>query len=258
MMIIKKDDRTCGSPKMTFVNTGQNSEKEPAGSKYAIVFFRLSKTTLPYCKASTTALNDSRRTISAASIAISEPLPRAIPISAALREGASLTPSPVIPTISSRLWNSCTIRSFCSGVVRAKTISSYLQSFSHWSSLRVINSGPLKTIEVLALEDTAIAFFSGSESEIGTASSRERAEIPLTVLGGFVMIPHSVAIACAVRAKSPVTYQQVSKMISIVYGARTMKIRIPAPRKIETTEGISSRGGSTIPTMPTKIRSDLA
>ena len=66
-----------------------------------MVFFKLSKTTLPYCTASTTALNDSRSTISAASMAMSEPLPRAMPISAALSDGASLTPSPVIPTISS-------------------------------------------------------------------------------------------------------------------------------------------------------------
>ena len=43
MIIMRNDDRTCGSPKMTFVRTGQNSEKEPAGSKYAMVFFKLSK-----------------------------------------------------------------------------------------------------------------------------------------------------------------------------------------------------------------------
>ena len=60
----------------------------------------------------------------------------------------------------------------------------------------------------------------------------------LTLSGGFVMIPHSAAMAWAVRAKSPVT----------------MKIRIPAPRKVETTDGISSLGGSTIPTIPTKVR----
>jgi hypothetical protein len=123
IMIIRKLDRTCGIPKMTFVITGQNSENEPAGRRYAIVFFKLSNTTRPYCTASTIAEKDSRRTMSAASIAISEPLPSAIPISAAFKDGASLTPSPVMPTISERDWNSRTIRSFCSGVVRAKTIS---------------------------------------------------------------------------------------------------------------------------------------
>ena len=42
--------------------------------------------------------------------------------------------------------------------------------------------------------DTTRVFFS-SESEIEYASSRDRAEMFLTRFGGFVMIPHSVAIA---------------------------------------------------------------
>lgn len=33
IMIIRKDDRICGIPKMTLVKTGQNSDHEPAGSK---------------------------------------------------------------------------------------------------------------------------------------------------------------------------------------------------------------------------------
>jgi hypothetical protein len=33
MMIIKKDERICGRPNITFVITGQNSEKEPAGRR---------------------------------------------------------------------------------------------------------------------------------------------------------------------------------------------------------------------------------
>ncbi len=48
IIIMRNDERTCGSPKITFVKTGQNSENEPAGRRYAIVFFRLSKTTRPY------------------------------------------------------------------------------------------------------------------------------------------------------------------------------------------------------------------
>lgn len=157
MIIIRKDDRTCGRPNTTLVKTGQNSEKEPAGRRYAIVFFKLSKTTRPHWTASTIAEKDSSRTISAASIAISEPLPRAIPILAALRDGASLTPSPVMLTISSLLWNSRTIRSFCSGVVRAKTISSYPQSRFHWFSVREISSGPLITIDVRAKASLSIS-----------------------------------------------------------------------------------------------------
>ncbi len=67
-----------------------------------IVFLRLSKTTRPYLTASTMAPKDSRRTISEASIAMSEPELREIPMSAALREGASLTPSPVMATMLER------------------------------------------------------------------------------------------------------------------------------------------------------------
>lgn len=35
--------KICGIPNATFVMTGQNSLKLPAGSKYAIVFLRSSK-----------------------------------------------------------------------------------------------------------------------------------------------------------------------------------------------------------------------
>lgn len=34
------------------------------------------------------------------------------------------------------------------GVVRANTISLYLQSADHWESFNVISSGPLRTMEV--------------------------------------------------------------------------------------------------------------
>ena len=42
--------------------------------------------------------------------------------------------------------------------------------------------------------------------ELLLASSLDRAVTFLTFSGGFVMIPHSAAIDCAVRLKSPVTY----------------------------------------------------
>jgi len=44
-----------------------------------------------------------QQTMSAASMAISEPVPRAIPISAALSDGASLTPLPSCPRFVSGL-----------------------------------------------------------------------------------------------------------------------------------------------------------
>jgi hypothetical protein len=49
--------------------------------------------------------------------------------------GASLTPSPVTATICSLFWSSFTIRNFISGVILAKTISSYpVSACSHCDS----------------------------------------------------------------------------------------------------------------------------
>ena len=93
------------------------------GKKKLIVFCRLSKILRP----SLTALAivwklSSPKTISAACLLTSLPLiPIAIPTSARFKAGASLTPSPVIPTISSFFCSASTIRSLCSGVVLAKT-----------------------------------------------------------------------------------------------------------------------------------------
>lgn len=36
MIIMRKEDKICGRPKTTDVMTGQNSEKLPAGSRYAM------------------------------------------------------------------------------------------------------------------------------------------------------------------------------------------------------------------------------
>lgn len=181
-------------------------------------------------------------------------------MSAALSEGASFTPSPVMATISWRVWNSRTMRSFCSGVVRAKTISSCLQSCAHWVSLRRIISGPLSTMDVArGAGGISLLSFSDGGPESGWGLCRERDETSLTMSGGLVMMPHSVAMACAVSARSPVTYHHVSRVYKMEEGgAPTMKIRIPARRNVETTEGIPSRGGSTIPSRATNVRPDRA
>ena len=64
----------------------------------------------------------SLRTISDAFLATSVPVwPIAQPISAAFNAGASLTPSPVIATTLSLLWNAFTIRTLCSGDTLANT-----------------------------------------------------------------------------------------------------------------------------------------
>lgn len=50
-------------------------------------------------------------------------IPMATPMSAFLRAGESLTPSPVTATIAPKRWQPSTMISFCCGEVRANTIS---------------------------------------------------------------------------------------------------------------------------------------
>lgn len=67
---------------------------------YAIDFFKLSNIKRPYSIPLTIELKlSSRRSISAAFLATSEPEPIAIPILAFLIAGESFTPSPVTATI---------------------------------------------------------------------------------------------------------------------------------------------------------------
>jgi hypothetical protein len=67
---------------------------------YVIDFFKLSKTTLPYSTPLTIEQKlSSSKSMSAAFLATSLPLPIAMPISAYLIAGESFTPSPVTATI---------------------------------------------------------------------------------------------------------------------------------------------------------------
>merc|ERR1719253_1593029 len=88
------------------------------------IFRRLSQTTRPSRTAVTmVAKLSSARIISEASRATSVPsLPMATPISAALRAGASLTPSPVMEEICPLAWRALTMRILFWGEARAKTL----------------------------------------------------------------------------------------------------------------------------------------
>lgn len=71
--------------------------------------------------------SSSSKTRSEASRATSVPLsPIAIPIFAAFKAGASLTPSPVIATISPLAFRAFTIINFCSGTTRANTFTVFI------------------------------------------------------------------------------------------------------------------------------------
>ena len=70
--------------------------------------------------------------------------PMATPTCAARNAGASLTPSPVIVTMSPRVFSACTMRSFCSGAMRAQTLTVAMRSRSA-SSFSVVISSPEST-----------------------------------------------------------------------------------------------------------------
>jgi hypothetical protein len=76
-------------------------------------FFKLSNITLPYSTPRVILEKSSvKRRISAAPFATSLPEPIAIPMSAFLMAGESLTPSPVTATTWPSLWQASTIKSF--------------------------------------------------------------------------------------------------------------------------------------------------
>ena len=84
-------------------------------------------------------------TISAASLAASVPLrPMAMPTSACLSDGASLTPSPVIATTAPPDCNARTTRSLCSGLARANT-SAWAASTGKSASSTASRSRPSTT-----------------------------------------------------------------------------------------------------------------
>src|ERR1700753_4166634 len=99
------------------------------------------------------------------------------------------------------------MRNFCSGVVLAKTISSYLQRLSQDSESRPIMSCPLKTIAFVDSEFVMAFVFSGNPRSVDSwgDDGLVRAEISLTLSGRWLMMPHSAAIAWAVNFASPVT-----------------------------------------------------
>mmetsp|Transcript_22832 Transcript_22832/g.54593 ORF Transcript_22832/g.54593 Transcript_22832/m.54593 type:complete len:200 (+) Transcript_22832:1012-1611(+) len=85
----------------------------------------------------------SASTILAASLETSVPvIPIATPMFAALRAGASLTPSPVMDTVWPRRWSDLTMRILFSGDARANTLhSSTIESMP--SSSMASSSGPV-------------------------------------------------------------------------------------------------------------------
>jgi len=108
----------------------------------------------PSSMARTTELKlSSVRIMFEASLATSVPLiPIATPISARLRAGASLTPSPVTATISPSSFRVSTSLSLCCGLTRAKMIClvlSWRSSFSFLSDI-LFRSPPVMISSLLS------------------------------------------------------------------------------------------------------------
>ena len=94
--------------------------------------------------------------MSEASLETSVPIiPIATPTSAFLRAGASFTPSPVIAITAPDFLRTDAMRSFCSGVMRAKTEAPFLIRLTISLSGKVFNILPLIT----KLSELSIANF---------------------------------------------------------------------------------------------------
>ena len=113
---------------------------------YDMALRRLSKMRRPRRTAATMAAKlSSTSTSEADSRATSVPRPpMATPTCAARSAGASFTPSPVMATMSPRAFSACTMRSFCSGAMRAQTLTVAMRS-RRASSLSVAISSPDST-----------------------------------------------------------------------------------------------------------------
>lgn len=117
-----------------------------------------------------------------------------------------------------------------------------------------MSSGPLRTIAWRGPSDPKSS--SRARIEGSRVVVRWSASMPSTCL--VVTIPHSLAMACAVSEKSPVTYLVLVLATFLILEALTMNIRMPASRRVSTTSGISGRGGSTMPTRPTRVNPEAA
>src|SRR5450756_2820887 len=119
-----------------------------------MAFFRLSNIRRPSLTASSIEEKSSfSKTSSEASRATSVPLPPiAIPIWADFKAGASLTPSPVIATISPFALRASTIRSFCSGTTLAKMFTGFMRSSSTSSSM-ASSSSPVIYLSLIHISE---------------------------------------------------------------------------------------------------------
>mmetsp|Transcript_37834 Transcript_37834/g.105247 ORF Transcript_37834/g.105247 Transcript_37834/m.105247 type:complete len:515 (-) Transcript_37834:749-2293(-) len=178
------------------------------------------------------ARSSSSRTMSAASFATSVPrTPSATPTSACRSAGASLTPSPVIPTMSPmpplpKRWNACTMTRLWSGDTRAKTRASTTARRQKPSTSGL--SSPEKS-----------PFLGSMPASWGPViTSNAWASRSPSCTRSFSKMPRRAAIAQAVAGWSPVT------ITTVMPASWARRIASATPRL----------GGSSMPNRPTNSK----
>ena len=109
----------------------------------------------------------------------------AMPISAFLRAGESLTPSPVTATILPISWRAVTIRYFCSGAIRAKTTSPFSASLEggivHRGQLGPGDDPGVRTLDDADLAGDALgskAIVTGDHNDLDAGGTADGHRIP--------------------------------------------------------------------------------
>mmetsp|Transcript_34993 Transcript_34993/g.79789 ORF Transcript_34993/g.79789 Transcript_34993/m.79789 type:complete len:207 (+) Transcript_34993:976-1596(+) len=191
------------------------------------------------------AKSSSSSTMSAASRDTSDPeMPMAIPMSAFLSAGESFTPSPVTATMPPRSWFCDTICSFCSGVVRAKTICLWCRTRSQSSASKGLVSPPSTRPEIWRPSIT-IAL----EPEPASALSRRKVlEPPATHLAW-----HWKAVQTTASLSTMLTWRAIATAV-LGWSPVTIMTLMPAALQSSTAWGTASLGGSTRAMRPTKVR----
>mmetsp|Transcript_7838 Transcript_7838/g.16911 ORF Transcript_7838/g.16911 Transcript_7838/m.16911 type:complete len:524 (-) Transcript_7838:1248-2819(-) len=201
---------------------------------YMMDFRRFSEQSLPCSMPATTLCrSSSSSTMSAASLATSVPrMPMAMPTSASLSAGASLTPSPVIAVMwPPSCWKARTMERLCIGETRAKTqvcFTQFLQKIWHFSVELAVRASWVKLS----------SWGSCSSSCAPVITRKARASSSNSVAG---MTPMRRAMASAVHGWSPVT----------------MMVLAPASAIFHTASVAPGFGGSSRATRPRKVKPSM-
>mmetsp|Transcript_27263 Transcript_27263/g.81197 ORF Transcript_27263/g.81197 Transcript_27263/m.81197 type:complete len:656 (+) Transcript_27263:717-2684(+) len=224
--------RACGRPKSSPKVGATCGTLEQ--SVYMMDFCRFSEERRPCSMPSMMeAKLSSFRMMSAASWATSVPrMPMAMPTSASLSAGASLTPSPVIAVMwPPSCWKARTMERLCIGETRAKTqvcFTQFLQKIWHFSVELAVRASWVKLS----------SWGSCSSSCAPVITRKARASSSNSVAG---MTPMRRAMASAVHGWSPVT----------------MMVLAPASAIFHTASVAPGFGGSSRATRPRKVKPSM-